>query len=165
MDNLRPIISGLIGGLAAILLLAWALRASPPQQDGEIRYGSRMRLLALFCLALALFIGYAALHARADQRSIAYGVSGVLLSSVAWFVLEVLFVRVRITESHLEVRSPWRRRRVIPWTAITGYEFSEINRWHILSTKGFGKVRLSCYLSGVDQIAAHLDAGSGPAAQ
>jgi uncharacterized protein YhfF len=36
------------------------------------------------------------------------------------------------------------------------YEFSSVNSCHILATRGYGKVRLSTYMSGVDQVAEHL---------
>jgi hypothetical protein len=107
-------------------------------------------------LAIALFIGYAALHASKSQRPLAYGLSGLFLAFSGWFLLEVCFVKARVSKAHLHLWSPWRGRRVIPWSAITGYAYSPANSWHVLFTEGFGTVRLSTLLSGVDQVAEHL---------
>ena len=160
MENLRPILSGLIGAMVSTALLVWAMRGPAEHlREGHIYYSKRMRVLACILLALGLFIGYAALHASPDQRFLAYPMGAVGFLSGIWLVLETFFVRARISPTYLLIWSPWRGHRSIPWSAITGYEYSETMMWHVLTTEGFGKVRLSCYLSGVDQIADHLSGG------
>jgi hypothetical protein len=32
-----------------------------------------------------------------------------------------------------------------------------VNQWHVLQRRGYGKVRLSNFLEGVDQVAEQLD--------
>jgi len=157
MENLRPIFSGLAGAVISSMLVAWASRASSERSaTGLIHYGWRIRCVAVLMMAIALFIGYAALHASPNQRLLAYGIGGVSLAFAGWFAVEVLFVRAQVSETHLCHWSPWRGRRSIPWSAITGYAYSQANSWHVLSTEGYGRVRLSVFMTGVDQVVPHL---------
>lgn len=158
MTSLRPIISGIIGALLTGAILSWASRsASSARSDGLLRYSGRMRAVAVVLLGIALFIGYAALHASPDQRLIAGAVGMTALATGVWFVVEVFSFRGRVTETHLIVHSSWRGVREVPWEAIEGYSFSDVNQWHVLHTRGYGKVRISVFLEGVDQVAEQLD--------
>lgn len=157
MANLRPIISGVIGGLVAVAIISWLARdAATAQTDGLLCYGRKTRAIAVGLLLIALFIGYAALRASPDQRVIAAVVAVALLAGGIWFVVETFCFQARVTDTHLIVRSPWRGVREVPWEAVEGYSFSEVNRWHVLHTRGYGKVRLSVLLEGVDQVAEKL---------
>lgn len=158
MANFQPIITGVVGALLTGAILSWASRgASSARTDGLLRYGGRMRAVAVGLLGIALFGGYAALHASWDQRVIAGIVGGGMLAAGLWFVVEVFAFRGRVTETHLIIRSPWRGLREVPWEAVEGYSFSEVNQWHVLHTRGYGKVRLSVFLEGVDQVAEQLE--------
>lgn len=157
MDSFRPIITGLLGALIAHCLIYWVRSASADAGDGILRYGWRSRVVALLILATALFIGYAAIHASASQRFLAYLIGGGSVAFAVWLLLEMLFTGARVTRSHLEVWSLWRGRRRIPWSAVTSYEYSSAMGWHVLDTSGYGTVRLSVLLSGVDQIGEHLE--------
>jgi hypothetical protein len=156
MEGLRPLLSGLIGAVVAGLVMAWVSRGATHHLPGHVRYGRRMRATSLVMLAIGALIAYAALHAAASQRVIAFFVAAPLLAGSVWFVLETFFVKAMLTATHITHTSPWRGTRTIPWSAITGYEFSSANSCHILATRGYGKVRLSTYMSGVDQVAEHL---------
>ena len=160
MSNLRPILAGVVGAILTVMLLAWALRGGG-QNEGEVRYGGRMRALALLVLAIGLGIAYVALHAAPSQRLVAFCVAGLLLAGAVWFVLEAFFVRASVSATHLTHTSPWRGTRRIPWSAITRHEFSPEMSWHVLETTAYGKVRLSCYMSGVDQIIDRLKSPPG----
>jgi hypothetical protein len=158
MASLWPIISGVIGALLTGVILSWASRsASSARTDGLLRYSGRMRAVAVGLLGIALFIGYGALHASPDQRLIAGVVGMTALTCGIWFVVEAFSFRGRVTETHLVVRSSWRGVREVPWEAVEGYSFSDLNQWHVLHTRGYGKVRLSVYLEGVDQVAEQLE--------
>lgn len=157
MEYLRPLLSGLIGVVITGLLLRWVSRESeealPP---GAVRYGRRMKSISLFMLAIGSFIAYAALNASPDQRGTAFLVATPLVLSSVWFVLEVFLVSAEVTNETLIHTSPWRGTRKIPWSAIIGYSYSSAMSWHVLETEGYGTVRLSVYMSSVDQVAEQL---------
>ena len=157
MESLRPILSGLIGALVAALLMRWLARGNQKSVPaGTIRYSPRLRAVSLLMLAVGCFIAYAATHASANQRWIAFLVAAPLLGGSIWFAMEAFFVSAQVSKSALVHRSPWRGTRHIQWPAVTGYEFSQALGCHVLETSEQGTVRLSVYMSGVDQIAEHL---------
>ena len=157
MENLRPLLSGLIGAVIAGLLLRWVSRESGKAlPSGTVRYGGRMRATSLFLLAIGSFIAYAAAHASPSQRWIAFLVAAPLFAGSVWFVMEAFLVSAKVTKENLEHRSPWRGTRTIPWSRITGYSYSHAMGWHVLEAEGYGAVRLSVYMSGVDQVAEQL---------
>ena len=127
-----------------------AVRAARFRGD---RYVVEYRLpakIAGCCLAaIGFFIAYAASQASANQHVIAtiLGVLSLLMS--VYVLLEVHFVRFEFDDEFIYTFSPWRRCRVIPWTAVAGYSYSAVNRWHILKTRGRGSIRLSELLSGL----------------
>jgi len=72
--------------------------------------------------------------------------------AVSWALalfLEFQFVHVEFDKEFIYAFSPWRKRRVIPWSAVVGYSYSAVNRRHILKTRGYGSIRLSDLLSGL----------------
>jgi hypothetical protein len=154
MESLRPLLSGLVGAVVAGLLMAWVARGREKEAlVGKVHYGRRVKVLSLVMLAIGTFIAYAAFHASPNQRVIAFFVATPLFSGSVWFVLEAFFVTATVSATHLTHRSPWRGTRRVPWSNVAGYEFSSLSSSHVLTTKGHGKVRLSTYMSGVDQVA------------
>jgi hypothetical protein len=122
--------------LAAMLMTWLATRAVSRARVRSGRYVVEYRLPAKiagwFSLAIGLFIAYAASRASSDQRVIAAFAGGTLLVASLYLFLESQFVRIEFDDQFIYTFAPWRRRRVIPWSAITGYSYSALNRWHIL---------------------------------
>ena len=146
--------TGVIGGVLATLLMTWLVtRATPAARLRSGRYVVEYRLPAKIAgwsfLAIGFFIAYAASRASADQRVLAACVGGTLFLISLYVFLEGQFVRVEFDDEFIYTFSPWRKRRVIPWSAVAGYSYSAVNRWHILKTRGNGSVRLSELLSGL----------------
>jgi len=146
--------SGVIGGILTILLVSWlATRAVPAARFRNKRYVVEYRLPAKMagwcCLAVGSFIAYSALHASADQSVLAACVGGVLFLVSLYIFLETQFVRIEFDDNFIYTFSPWRKRRLVPWSAVVGHSYSAFNRWHILKTRGYGSIRLSTLLSGL----------------
>jgi hypothetical protein len=152
--------SGVIGGVLATLLLSWlATRVVPAARLRNGRYIVEYRLaakIAGWCfLALGLFTAYAAAHASADQRVLAACVGGTLLLVSLYIFLEAHFVRIEFDDQFVYTFAPWRKRRVIPWSAVTGY--SVASGWYVVKTRGYGSVHLSAQLSGLGTMRDYLE--------
>jgi hypothetical protein len=146
--------SGVVGGmLATLLITSLATRAVSKARVRSGRYIVEYRLpakVAGWCfLSIGLFIAYAASRASADQLVIAACAGGTFFLLSAYIFLESQFVRIEFDDEFIYTFAPWRRRRVIPWSNVTGYSYSAMNRWHILRTSGYGSIRLSELLSGL----------------
>jgi len=158
MPTLRHFVTGVASAFITGAIMWWLGRdAAAAPTEGVLRYGKRMRALAALGVALALFVCYAASHASRDQRVLAALVATGFVVGTGWLAIEVFSFRGRVTDTHLIVRSAWRGVREIPWEAIEGYSFSDVNQWHVLHTRGYGKVRLSVLLQGLDRVAEKLE--------
>jgi hypothetical protein len=152
--SVSSIPSGIIGGIVAAVLLSWlASRAvrTARVSDGRyvVEYGRAVKIAGWLGLALGAFIAYAASQVSSDQRVTAACVGGALFVGCVGLFLEFHFVRIEFDDQFIYTFSPWRKRRIIPWSAISGYSYSAATHWHVLKTRGCGSIRLSELLSGL----------------
>lgn len=63
--------------------------------------------------------------------------------------LEVFFTSITWDDSNIHTRSPWRRRRIIPFSAVAGCTFSKTMQWHRIRTTQYGVIRLHSLMRGV----------------
>lgn len=153
--------TGIIGGIIATLLLGWL--ASRAKRDATTRtgrlvveYGRAVKAVGWFFGLLGIFVLYVAAHASEDQKLIAAVTGGCMFTATMALFAEFHFVRVEFDTDAIYTFSPWRRGRVISWDDVTGYGYSETNRWHILHTVDSGSIRLSILLSGLGSMADQL---------
>lgn len=154
--DIPPGVSGVAGGLISVALLGW-LSARAARRGAEIvegrlllRYSAGIRLIGWLGLAFGLFILFAVGQSTtAESPWMKWGVGGGLFLACLSLLLEFLYVRISFDDEAIYTSSPWRKSRRIPWGALRGYDYSDTNRWHILKTEGFGTVRLSVLLSGL----------------
>lgn len=174
MNISDSVITGLLGGLVAWVLMVWAKHGPPAgQANGAFRFSCRMRAVAILvfliacvfgAFALALLLNWGTPQATPLQRALSYLICAGVMGWAIWFLAEVFFFEARIHPTHLEIRSPWRLKREIPWKAFRAARFSSLNHWYVLSTEGHGKVRLSEYLPEVEQVLARTGLASDHAA-
>lgn len=153
--------TGLIGGIIAALFLGWL--ANRAQKEARLRsgrrvleYGRAVRIAGWGFLLLGLFFVYAMAQASEDQAVLAACVGGGMFAAGASLFVEFQLVRIEFDDDAIYTFSPWRGRRVIPWSAVIGYDYSHMNRWHILKTTRHGSIRLSILLSGLGSMAEQL---------
>ena len=154
--NFRPLLSGLISAVVVGVLIWWVSREVADLPRGQVRYGRRMRALSVVTLVGCLVFLLAAFHSSPSQRVVAIFLATSLFGGSIWLVLETFFVKATVSETHLTHTSPWRGTRTVPWSAIVDVKFSELSSCHVLATAGFGKVRLSIYMLGVDRVFERL---------
>ena len=153
---------GILGGVVSAILLTWLTAcankdAKKLANKAVLMYGRPVRVLGWFCVLISLFILYAASGASADLLVLAWCLgTGFLVMGFSLF-LEFHFVKILFDGEFIYTVSPWRPARKIPWTAISGYAFSDINKWHILKTTSYGNIRLSILLSGLGTFLQELD--------
>lgn len=140
--------------LAAALLsgLLWFLiyrDAARPVRGRVLAYGPSLKILGFVCALGFLGIGYLTWRQDGFTSYVPFFICSILVSIGVALLLEAGFVRIEYDERGIITRSPWRSSREIPWHAITGYRYSDINRWHVLETRTYGRIRLPIYLRGL----------------
>ncbi len=153
MEEYRPIISGIIGGTIATFAIAWAAKdATTSIPRGTALYGWRMRLMAIAMSCLGLFLLYVAIQAAKGQELATSILGGVSLVTAVAFPLEAFITRFVALDSGLQVRTPWRGTRTIPWQAIGACSFLPGLEVHQIKTHGFGRLFLSKQLAGISDL-------------
>jgi hypothetical protein len=154
-------VTGIIGDIIATALLGWL--AGRAQKAAKSHFGRRVldygRVVRIvgWCFALiGILILDGATRASKDQIIVATCAGGGMFIACMALFAEFHFVRTAYDEVSLYTFSPWRKRRVIPWSDVVDYDYSNMNRWHILRTSRFGCIRLSFLLSRFGTMAAEL---------
>ena len=162
MIDLRTILPGIAGAMGASVAMSLVLRSIRPQAelvDGAhvVRYGRPMKLLTVGFWLCYLGAFVAALFAKPDgQFQLMILISSFLLM-VLILHIEIFHVRVIYDEMGVRTFSPWRRRRLIPWSAIRRVYFSDPLKWYVVETAGHGRVRLHVFLSGVESFLDEIE--------
>jgi len=147
---LPPGIAGAISTMVGIWGMRMLLQTVEPRAREEgnrrrLQYGRSMRIFAgAFLLFLA---GLTVLACFAEPKD--WLLVGFFAVLIGYCALEVFRVRILFDEDFIYCQSPWRASRQIPWTAAKRLRFSKICQWHVLETRGHGRVRLSVFLSGI----------------
>ena len=120
-------------------------------------------------LRLLVMLGWIAMGILAVRESFksadlmrtasAVGFIGALL-----LILHLEFFTVQISwdDVNIYTRSPWRRRRTIPFTAVTSCDYHSGMQWYRIHTNGYGIIRLHQFMSGVPELLAALPCPTPP---
>jgi hypothetical protein len=162
IDSIRPVLSGLAGAAATLLLQQLARRAKPPTVgDGiMLRYSKGLRILgsAAFMIFFAFTIFNAMGGNAVNSYAVAVTVPLVLAAAAGWLAIESAGVSFLLRKESLRCTSPWRPAREIPWRDVVHASFSPANNWYVLRTRNHGTVRVSGMLDGSDVLQEFLSA-------
>ena len=149
------VVSALIG----VVVLGWLFTAAPTTVGHrELRYSGRLKMSAVFCLALAAVIAYGATFASDSDRIWAYSLFAFFSAGGVYLLLETFSRQVRYDESRLYDKSVWRRaERSLAWTELIEYDYSQMNQWHIFKAGDGMKIRVSALLSGHDEFMEFME--------
>jgi hypothetical protein len=157
LDWIRPVLSGLAGGLV-VYLMARAGRRPAPRVDGRklLHFGLGFRVVAAVLVPVSLFVAYAALQARRSQWAIAACVATLSLLVAAFFAYQAFFVSFAYDEEHIYYRSPFAGTRIIPWSEVVEVGYSGLLRSHFIRTTAVRRIWCSHMLVGYEELGAFL---------
>jgi hypothetical protein len=166
--SMRPIISGLIGGLISVLLTIYiAKRVGKGGRPGELRFGGFMWGMAIACLVFA-FLPVAATLAGNDKdfwAKVALFLGFGL--GAAYCFGEAALVRGSFSDEGIEFHTPWTGTKRENWRDLLSIDFVASCSWYTLTFASGKKIRLSQYLQGhqsaVEVASSKLEAARGDA--
>jgi hypothetical protein len=89
-DTFRPILSGLIGGLAVYLLARAGSKPAPRIRDRRsLSYGLGFKLFTAILIPVSAFVAYAAAHASSDQLVLAISIATIFVVAAIFFAYHV----------------------------------------------------------------------------
>ncbi|MES2706806.1 MAG: hypothetical protein V4726_09415 [Verrucomicrobiota bacterium] len=154
--------SSALPGAGAVLVLSllfyFARRESIKKAGLRVfEYTTAMKVLAgFFVVGLCGGILFAEMPWEDPDAKHGLLAAVVINGVVLGLYLEVFFVRVSWDSENIHTRSPWRRSRLIPFSAVKSCDVSHMMQWYRIRTAGFGIVRLPFLGRGIPQLLAAL---------
>jgi hypothetical protein len=151
MEPARYLIIAIASGLVVTLLRHSMDQAVPTDGKWVLRYALPLKGLMTAGGVLFFAIGVGGvtgvLGGANESRTEQLLFSAPLLAFGIYLPLEFHLVSITVDSHGLTHRSPWRRRRVVPWTEVTGCHRSFLNEWIVIETRR-GPIRMSEFLVG-----------------
>ena len=149
-DVYRPILSGLLGGLITVALIAWIRQSKPPQVENGILVLRYPRALTVFGLVMAGVFGAFAVRnaiygSGVNSYVVALTVPLVLAIGGVYLATEAFFVRVIVSDTAVRMSSLWSAREAL-WSDITSV--SHGGSEYVLHTRNAGRLKVSTMLVG-----------------
>ena len=158
------IISGLIGGLASVVICSYIsanVRGSATR--GALRYGAWLVVLGWCCLAFVGLAGWALFYDLDvwERRSELYSVIGLIVgfgTGAAYCFGEYFFTRGTYDDDGIDFSTPWTGRKTERWHDLIAVDFNATANWYVLTFRSGNKIRISTMLSGHGAVLDVLDA-------
>jgi len=156
MDS--SIISGLIGGLAAVIICTYISKlARSSESRGQLKFGAFMVVLAWSCIALSFFafimffVDNDVWLKRSELYSVialffGFGVAGIYCFG-EYFKVEGTF-----DDSEIYFSTPWTGVKREKWENLKKVKFNSIANWYVLTFSSGAKIRLSNMLNGHGEV-------------
>lgn len=155
---IRPILSGLAGGL-----FVWALVAFTKNQgkrDGDIRYlsyGAPFKIFAVLLIFFAAFVVYAVSQSYKGQEIPAFLVALGFVTSAVFFSYQAFFVQFGYDEAFVYYKSPLAGDKKEPWNNLIEVGYSKLLQADFIVLEGIGKIWCSNMLNGYGELGDFLE--------
>ncbi len=166
--NSNEILTHATTGILAVLILGLIVQSAQTETlltkgSHSISYPKAMRVFVyvgwsaiLIVIALAIFTAK-----KSDIKSVLC-IIGLFTALILPLHLEAFGVCITWDKENIYTKSPWRKRRTIPFYAVRSYDFSATMQWYRIRTEGYGIIRLSQFLRGVPEFLEALPRSSPP---
>lgn len=156
------VVGASLSGAAAAFLLGWLRRAA--QRESVESAGSHCacfpKAMRIFVIVLWLLTaGFIALMGFFVREATARDaiLVGLFFGSLTLVLhLEAFGTRVTWDDRNIYTKSPWRRRRIIPFAAVRACDFSQTLQWYRIYTEDQGIIRLHTLMRGVPELLSAL---------
>lgn len=148
--------------IIAVVVLAWVAWATHEKQKEAVsaygvrwlEYGLSLKAIgAFFAVMLVYAPTYELLHGRALPAIVIGSFTALLGVPIFLFAF---FWRVGYDEHGIHTRSPWRRRRFVPWGDVVRFEFSSITKQWVIHTKSHGTIRINELVPGASHMISEI---------
>lgn len=152
-DHVRPIFSGLLGGLVVYLLIRSGRKPAPRDESRRVMtYGLGFRLFAAVLIPGSLFVAYAAAHARPSQTILAACIAAAFLVSAVFLAYQAFCVSFSYDDTHIYYKTPLAGHQVIPWSDVLEVGYSRAMQSYYLRTKQVRRIWCSSMLLGYEEL-------------
>ncbi len=153
IDWLRPLIAGIVAALV-VGMLTRSISSHARERDGWriVGYGRGYRLLAALFVPFCVFVTFAALQAREDQRALAAIVTTAFWAATVILFVEVYFTEIRYNTAEVRVKSVFKRERIVAWDDISGLGHAPRRQSYFLETRNGQTIWVSPLFDGTESL-------------
>ena len=155
---IRPILSGLAGGL-----FVWALVAftkDEGKREGSIRkphYGKPFKIFAMLLIPFAGFVVYAVSQSYKGQELPAFLVATGFVAAAIFFSYQAFFVKFSYDDEFVYYKSPLAGAKKEPWSNLLDVGYSKLLQADFIVVDGIGKIWCSNMLNGYGELGEFLE--------
>ncbi len=144
------------------IVLGWLLKSAQAESLANagqrvVAYPKAMRVFVVLgwiaTVGIAIFAGFTAKNA--DIKNAA-AIVGLFIALILPLHLEVFGVLITWDDSFIYTRSPWRKARKIPFSAVRSCDYSNAMQWYRIHTDGHGTIRLHQLARGIPELLSIL---------
>jgi uncharacterized Tic20 family protein len=144
------------------LVLGWLLKSAQSKSlatagQRSLAYPKALKVFVIIgwiaTVGIAILAGFTAKNA--DIKNAA-AIVGLFVALILTLHLEAFGVRITWDDTHIHTRSPWRKARQIPFSAIRSCDYSQGLQWYRIHTDGYGTIRLHQFIGGIPELLAAL---------
>ena len=120
----------------------------------KVYYTTTFKLIAIVLFCFSLFVCYGAMHASKDQTNIAFLVASFFILGSGFLLYQAFFVYFIYDDKALYFG---KKHKKLVWQRLVEKGYSSLMDMSYLVFDGFGRIWVSSYMSGVDELADFLD--------
>ena len=120
----------------------------------KVYYTMIFKSIAVAMFGFSFFVCYAALHASDDQTLIAFLVAGFFILGSGFLLYQAFFVYFEYDDEALYFG---KKREKLIWQCLVEKGYSSLMDMNYLVFDGFGKIWVSSYMFGVDELDEFLE--------
>lgn len=157
-DKIRPILSGLAGGLLVLALVAFTKHEG--KHDGNIRhldYGKPFKILAFLVIPFAAFVVYLVSQSYKGQEIPACLVAAIFVAGAIFLPYQAFFVKFSYDDEFVYYKSPLKGTKKVPWSNLLEVGYSKLLQSDFIVIDGIGKIWCSNMLNGYGELCEFLE--------
>ncbi|CAM2821711.1 hypothetical protein PAT01_39350 [Pseudoalteromonas atlantica] len=156
-SSLSPIISGLIGGVIATLMVVFAKNKSERVGDArQLTFGILFKAFAFLLVPFTFFVLYAISQSYEGQEIAASLVGlGFLLGSI-FFPYQAFFIEFSYDDKNVYFKSPIAGNKKVSWNGLRKVGYSWLLQADYIVVDGIGRIWCSNMLQGYGELMEFL---------
>ena len=143
------------------MVLAWLMKSAHSESmanagDRVVAYPKVFRIFVIIGwvgMGVALFNGFSG---KNDEIKNEAAIAGLFIALILPLHLEAFGVMITWDDAFICTRSPWRKARRIPFSAVRSCDYSAAMQWYRIHTEGHGTIRLHQLAKGIPGLLAML---------
>lgn len=156
---IRPVISGLIGGLAVYFIIRYTKLTADVEGDiRNVAYSKPFKIFSAALIPFTVFVFYTMSKSYEGQELAAGLVGAGFLAASIFFPYQAFMVSFKYDDEYIYYKSPLCGSRTVEWSNLTKVGYSWLVQADYIVVKGIGRIWCSNMLNGYAELMEFVNA-------